>query len=393
MTTHHDNSSNLTTERTSTSTSSSTGTVSVDNAKHKPLGLHAHWDCFSGAAGDMMFAACLDAAATFDDDHRMSNTSIESAQLLLKKIEDAIKCGLPDLANEFSIECKRVWRGSGSIAAMHVTVHSIYQHKPVPVPQPAMIPDQCSTSEETSATPHHDHEHQHHHHHNHTHDHNHTTDLSHSHNHDHHNSQLTGETNSNTHEESHGDISQNSIRNLPEIKQMLMNASTKYIPEWVRDTSIAAFTELAKAEAAVHGAKSMDDVHFHEVGAVDSIVDTVGTLLALHSLNVTTVSCSRIPLGEGMVSTAHGILPVPAPATLRLMVGMPITSGPPGRTGELVTPTAASLLRVLVPAPQRDGRSPNMTLRQVGIGTGTKDFVNHPNIIRLMIGDKVDDPK
>ena len=242
---------------------------------------------------------------------------------------------------------------------------------------------------------HHHHDHEHHHHHNHSHDHNHETTTgtaaaSHTHDPDHHISTSQGNVKSSIHQHSHDNAACNDrLRNLPEIRDMLMKASELYIPKWVRDHAIAAFTELAKAEAAVHGATSMDDVHFHEVGAIDSIVDTVGTLLALHHLNVTSLSCSRLPLGEGMVSTAHGILPVPAPATLRLMAGMPITSGPPGRTGELVTPTAASLLRVLVHRPH-DGRSPNMTLSKVGIGAGTKDFVNHPNIIRLLIGEKIE---
>lgn len=97
------------------------------------------------------------------------------------------------------------------------------------------------------------------------------------------------------------------------------------------------------AEAATHGASSIDAVYFHEVGAVDSFVDTVGTLLALYCLNVTSVYCSRLPIGEGNVWTAHGCLPVPAPATLRLLVDMPTCPGPMGVvTGELVTPTGAA---------------------------------------------------
>jgi hypothetical protein len=377
-------------------TGSSSSVVSMEEIV-APIGLHAHWDCFSGAAGDMMLAACVDAAGTasFDsnnnNDENQSKTSTASGEHLLKKVEDAIKFGLPDIANEFSIECQRVWRGSGSITAMHVTVNSIYQHQPAPVPLPstmASTTSQHSTSTE-SPTLHHDHghEHHHHHHHHHPHDH-HNHDHHHPHDHDHH----AREMNSSTHTHGSKLASSGRVRNLPEIRHMLMSASKIYIPKSVRDQAIAVFTELAQAESTVHGASSINDVHFHEVGAIDSIVDTVGTLLALHYLNVTSVSCSRLPLGEGMVSTAHGILPVPAPATINLMMGMPITSGPPGRTGELVTPTAAALLRVLVNRPH-DGRAPNMTLCQVGIGAGTKDFVKHPNIIRLFIGHKVDGPK
>jgi uncharacterized protein (DUF111 family) len=135
------------------------------------------------------------------------------------------------------------------------------------------------------------------------------------------------------------------------------------------------------------------------VGAIDSIVDIVGTLLALHHLNIHTFSCSRLPMGEGMVWTDHGQLPVPAFATLRLMLGMKTCKGPGGDklTGELVTPTAAALLRVLtgVAAQAEQGknttRPPLFTPRFVGIGAGTKDFPDHANILRIIIGDEVVD--
>ena len=158
-----------------------------------------------------------------------------------------------------------------------------------------------------------------------------------------------------------------------------------------------AFEALAEAEAATHGASSKDAVHFHEVGAIDSIVDTVGTLIALEALGVTTVSCSRLPLGEGTCWTMHGLLPVPAPATLRLLCDMPTCPGPPGTTGELVTPTGAALLRALTLLNEDNqgagasilGRPPSFTLRKVGIGAGTKDFEKHPNVVRLMLGDTI----
>ena len=117
--------------------------------------------------------------------------------------------------------------------------------------------------------------------------------------------------------------------------------------------------------------------------------DTVGTLIALHALGVTSVSISKLPLGEGMVWTDHGQLPIPAPATLRLLIGMPTCRGPPGVTGELVTPTGAALLRALTleVALKLKGRPPDdFVLKQVGIGAGTKNFDKHPNILRLMLG-------
>lgn len=195
---------------------------------------------------------------------------------------------------------------------------------------------------------------------------------------------------------------------------MLREADSKYIPPNVAKLAIEAFTELAIAEMHTHGASDLNSVHFHEVGAVDSIVDTVGTLLSLYHLGVDlgdvdekrrcSVSCSPLPLGEGTVWTDHGLLPVPAPATMRLMVGMPTCPGPRGVTGELVTPTAAALLRVLTGVHLKDdgndtkqpsywksrtvaGRPPPFTPRAVGIGAGTKDFEKHANIMRLVLGD------
>lgn len=253
----------------------------------------------------------------------------------------------------------------------------------------------------------HDHSHAHAHNHSNNHDHSHSHGHSHGHTHDGH--QASPSSNKNTehhhdHSHSHGhshghnhqENSNGPLRNLPEIRGMLEQAPAQYIPSWVRDKAILAFTELAKAEAAVHGAEGIDHVHFHEVGAVDSIVDTVGSLLALHALGAETFSCSRLPLGEGTVRTDHGLLPVPAPATLRLMIGMPTTGGPPGIVGELVTPTGAALLRALVPpirgaakSKRSTTRPPQFTLLEVGLGAGTKEFGTHPNVLRLMLGEGV----
>jgi hypothetical protein len=316
---------------------------------------------------------------------------------------------MPELQDEFAISCSRVWRGVGSIAATHVNVKSLYDHEAAPVPIRAAVPK--DDEEMLAEKDYHDHSH--------SHGHEHT----HGHNHEHQPSQLAakrpryepqqytrlhssprrrqleledagahGHTHEHGHAHSHAHSSnaKGPLRNLPDIRKMLQDAPSEWIPVWVRDTAIEAFTALAKAEATVHGAESMDAVHFHEVGAIDSIVDTVGTLLALYFLGVTTFSCSRLPLGEGTVKTDHGILPVPAPATLSLMAGMPVTPGPPGPTGELVTPTAAALLRVLTDnggTTPMAGKAPLFTLRRVGVGAGTKDFHKHPNILRLLLGD------
>ena len=161
------------------------------------------------------------------------------------------------------------------------------------------------------------------------------------------------------------------------------------------DLSIQVFHELAKAESAMHNVP-ISDVHFHEVGAVDSIIDTVGVVLGLDmivksfssssSLSSTKIYASALPLCTGIVNTQHGFLPVPAPATLRLLEGFPTVPAPCNVRGELVTPTGVALLKVLCGSNVGTLLPPNFTLKKSGYGAGTKDFVTHPNIVRIMLG-------
>ena len=142
----------------------------------------------------------------------------------------------------------------------------------------------------------------------------------------------------------------------------------------------AAVNALAEAEARVHGT-TPDQVHFHEVGALDSIVDLLGSVYALELLGVDSVSCGPLPLSSGFVRCAHGLMPVPAPATAYLMEGMP-TIGVQ-RRGELVTPTGAALLRGVV---DHWGAPPAMTLTGTGYGAGDREDPDVPNLLRLMLG-------
>ena len=174
------------------------------------------------------------------------------------------------------------------------------------------------------------------------------------------------------------------------------------LPEPVKNQATQVFTELAIAESRVHGT-TLENVHFHEVGAIDSIIDTCGVLVALHLLGVTQVMCSEVPMSSGTVWTAHGHLPVPAPATMSLLQGFKLCPGPKSATGELVTPTGASLLRVLCRFPSlqdtsearlhpvnetSQGKLPpsGFCVHAVGVGAGTKDFEKHPNILRVLLG-------
>lgn len=152
-------------------------------------------------------------------------------------------------------------------------------------------------------------------------------------------------------------------------------------PPAVRERADRVFTAIATAEGEIH-AVSPDEIHLHEVGAVDAILDVVGGVWGLAKLGVTEVYCGPIALGDGTVRAAHGLLPVPAPATLKLLEGHRVRPGPPD-SGELVTPTGAALVRVLSSGPPPREYTP---LRS-GFGAGTKDFPGRANALRVVLAD------
>ncbi|NEP60212.1 MAG: nickel pincer cofactor biosynthesis protein LarC [Symploca sp. SIO2G7] len=172
--------------------------------------------------------------------------------------------------------------------------------------------------------------------------------------------------------------SAHSFRHLPDIEALIRQAN---LPGRVVEWSLAIFRELAAAEASVHGILP-EQVHFHEVGAADAIVDVVGTCLGLDWLGVDHIVCSPLPVGGGTVKAAHGRLPVPAPAVLELLkrAQVPIYSN--GIEKELVTPTGAAIATTLSAS---FGPSPAMTLNQVGLGAGSHELPI-PNILRLWLG-------
>jgi len=149
----------------------------------------------------------------------------------------------------------------------------------------------------------------------------------------------------------------------------------------VKELSGRIFRRLAEAEAKVHGVL-VERVHFHEVGAVDSIADIVGVAIGLDYLGVEKVYSSGLPFGRGFVQTAHGRLPVPTPATALLMAGIPLT-GDIGE-GERVTPTGAAILAALA---EGFGPPPQMVPERIGYGAGEKDFAEVPNLLRLVLGE------
>lgn len=147
-----------------------------------------------------------------------------------------------------------------------------------------------------------------------------------------------------------------------------------------RQRAMAILDALAYAEAHVHGVP-METVHFHETGAIDSIVDMFGSVVAMELLEIETVSCGPLPISYGFVECEHGRMPLPAPAAARLMRGMK-TFGV-DRTGELVTPTGAAILAGVC---QSFGPAPPMTLERVGYGAGDRDDPDQPNVLRTFLG-------
>jgi pyridinium-3,5-bisthiocarboxylic acid mononucleotide nickel chelatase len=167
-------------------------------------------------------------------------------------------------------------------------------------------------------------------------------------------------------------------RRLPEIEALIQQAN---LPERAAAWSLAVFRRLAEAEAAVHGI-APQQVHFHEVGATDAIVDIVGTCLGLDWLKVDALICSPLPTGGGTVRCEHGLLPVPAPAVLNMMATAHIPVYGNGIERELVTPTGCAIAATLA---QSFGPPPQFTLQKIGLGAGSQNFAL-PNILRLWIG-------
>jgi uncharacterized protein (TIGR00299 family) protein len=168
-------------------------------------------------------------------------------------------------------------------------------------------------------------------------------------------------------------------RTLKDIRAIISAAD---LSQRVKDRSLAAFNLIAEAEARVHD-RSIEDVHFHEVGAVDSLVDTVGAMIGFEVLDVDSLIASPLRLGRGEVKTEHGVLPVPAPATALIVQGLPVYAG--DEEGEFVTPTGAAILRSLC---ERFESMPQMTIDKVGYGAGSRNPAGFPNVLRVLAGQQ-----
>jgi hypothetical protein len=282
------------------------------------MGRVLYLDCFAGIAGDMTVAALVHAGAPLDD--------------VLAEVRTLPVWG-------WSARVERVVRGA--YAATRFVVE----------PSGSAAPAEPAADDQA-------HEHDHGHGHDHGHDHGH----GHAHAPDH---------------PSADPWAGQPARSWRSIRRMLAQA---HLRPRVRDRALAAFTVLAEAEARVHGTP-VDDVLFHEVGAVDSIVDIVAACAAMECLRIDAVVASPLPMGQGQVSTAHGLLPIPVPATVEVLRGFPVV--PSAFRGELVTPTGAALVAALA----TPGPLPAMRIETVGYGAGTRDPASHANVLRVVIGE------
>jgi uncharacterized protein (TIGR00299 family) protein len=285
----------------------------------------AYLDCFSGISGDMFLGALLDAGVP------------------ARVFEEAVAA----LNIGARLEIKRVTRQGIAAAKVDVFVGDEQE-----LPREVYWGRQAQAHEQS----HHEHDHGAEHSHN-------ASDVRASRPHPH--------KPSHPHEPDHG-------RGLKEIREIIRRAA---ISETAKKTAIAIFENLGAAEAKIHDT-SIEKIHFHEVGAVDAMVDIVCAAVGAEALGVDEWVCSPLNVGSGTVKCAHGTLPVPAPATLELLKDAPVySSGPPV---ELVTPTGAAIVKTLV---KRFGSMPQMRVQSSAYGAGTRDFPDHANALRLTLGE------
>jgi pyridinium-3,5-bisthiocarboxylic acid mononucleotide nickel chelatase len=325
----------------------------------------AYLECQTGIAGDMCLGALVDAGVP-----------IEYLNTQLARL---------GIAAEYHLWAQKVDRNGQIATKVHVDLTTAVdspEHSHHPHPAPARMMSAATPPEHPERHPHH-HEHPHqpptptghahphppdlgHHHHPHDRQHPHPASVDRASGLDRHDSH---------HHHHHYDTPQ---RNLPQIEQLIGAAN---LPVRATQWSLDIFRQLAIAEGAVHGIDPAE-VHFHEVGAVDAIVDIVGTCLGLDYLDIAKIYCSALPTGGGTVRAAHGTLPVPVPAVLKLFASrqVPVYSNQIDR--ELVTPTGAAIAVALA---TEFGSPPTMQLQQIGLGAGTIELPI-PNILRLWLG-------
>lgn len=323
-------------------------------------GATLYLDCFSGLAGDMTLAALLDLGVP------------ESV------VRDALaKLALPPFELKIFDTMKGALRAKKVEVLEHAPGHEpghepgpTHEHRHEPKHEPVSRPTHVHSHEHSHGRAHlHEHRHEHRNEHLHRHTHEHSHDHEHGHGHEH------------PHEPQHGHEHPHSHVHVhySQIRQMLERAG---LEADVLARALWMFDRIAEVEARLHGV-SVADVAFHEVGALDSIVDLVGVAAALAWLRPHRVVSRAVPVGGGTVWTAHGRLPVPAPATLALLSGCGAPIEPGGAEVELTTPTGAAIVAASVTA---YGSVPAMKVLAVGHGAGTRELPDRPNLLRIVAG-------
>ncbi len=284
-----------------------------------------YFDCVAGISGDMTIGALLDLGVEEDKlINELNKIDLEGYQL---KVSKAQKSGITGTDFQVQIEQNHSHNHKEDARDDHSREHN----------QP------------------HEHDHSHHNH----------ADYEHNHGHE-------------EQEEHRHDGSDHQHRNLHDIKHLIKDSN---LGNEVKDLSLNMFQLVAEAEAKVHD-KDISEVHFHEVGAVDSIVDIVGAAICIEELGVDKIYASELHIGTGFVDCAHGTIPVPAPATAEILAGVPVYSK--GVESELVTPTGAAVIKTLA---DKFIPLPKMTIEAVGYGLGDKDL-GITNLLRVLKGKK-----
>ncbi|ADE70451.1 DUF111 domain-containing protein [Priestia megaterium] len=277
-------------------------------------------DCFSGISGDMFIGALIDAGG--------DSTLLEEE---LQKL---------NISEEYKLSWRKVVKNGISSTKFDVELSETADHKYADGHQ-----------------------------HNHKHE-----DVDHNHEHEHSDHHHKHE-HSDHHEHSH----HHSHRAYQDIVKLIDGSQ---LSQEVKETSLNIFRKIGEAEGLIHGI-SLEKVHFHEVGAVDSIIDIVGASILINKLEIQKIKSSPVCVGAGKVHIDHGIYPIPAPATLEILKGVPLQQS--NIKSELTTPTGAAIVSVLS---EEFCTVPSMTVQSVGYGAGTKDFEKHPNVLRVIIGEE-----
>jgi uncharacterized protein (TIGR00299 family) protein len=288
-------------------------------------------DIFSGLSGDMFLGAMIDLGLNpHEFEHELEKLRLDGYHLHAKRSQ------------------------KNHIAGVKFSVHLAHDHEHT-----------------------HDHEHEHEHSHEHSHAHSHEHSHGHSHSHEHEHTREHGHGHSHEHGQEH---SHEGNRTFSDIKQLIQSSS---LSEWVKQKSVAVFERVAVAEGKVHGLPP-EQVHFHEVGAVDSIVDIVGACIALDMMGRPRVLASPVVEGTGWIVCAHGRFPIPAPATLAILGARGVAISQCEEPNELVTPTGAALLAEFA---ESFGPMQGLVADKIGFGLGSRENRTRPNVVRAILGE------